>query len=282
MWQCPKCKRAFRAENQHHFCGKVETVDQYISEQADEVQLILQKIRETIRTAAPDAVEKISWQMPTFWLGENLIHFAAAKKHIGIYPGGEVTAVFADKLTDYKTAKGTIQLPLDKPVDYKLIEDITRYRVSTATKEKSRSFDKNMLAYCGLYCEQCSFKLAHDENNVKHLERIPYTVKLRDLAEYDCGGCKSGHCICGVCKIKPCASGRNIDHCSDCIEFPCGYIKTFENDGIPHHKSAVENFRMIRQYGIRHWFDYVAPLLKCKQCGERQSWYYFCSKHEKG
>lgn len=130
MWQCPKCGRNFKNTDQNHFCGKVETIDQYISEQAEEVKPILQKIREVIRAAAPDATERMSWQMPTFWQGENLIHFAVFKKHIGIYPGGEATVVFADRLTEYKTSKGTIQLPLDKPIPYDLIADITRWRVA--------------------------------------------------------------------------------------------------------------------------------------------------------
>lgn len=69
-------------------------IDAYIAAQPEDMQLLLQKIRETIRTAAPEAKEKISWQMPTFWQGENLIHFAAFKKHIGLYPGGEVTSNF--------------------------------------------------------------------------------------------------------------------------------------------------------------------------------------------
>lgn len=133
MWQCQKCGRSFKNTDQHHFCGKIETIDQYIFEQAEEIRPILQKIRETIRTAAPDAKEKISWQMPTFWQGENLIHFAAAKNHIGIYPGGEATTVFANRLTEFKTAKGTIQLPLAGPIPYDLIAEITRWRVAAAT-----------------------------------------------------------------------------------------------------------------------------------------------------
>lgn len=132
MWKCPKCGRSFRNTEQNHFCGKIETIDQYISEQAEEVQPILRKIRETIRAAAPEATERISWQMPTFWQGENLIHFAAFKKHISIFPGGEATTVFAERLKDYKTAKGTIQFPLDKPIPYELIGDITRWRIAVA------------------------------------------------------------------------------------------------------------------------------------------------------
>lgn len=130
MWQCPKCGREFKNTDQSHYCGVFETVDQYISEQVDDVRLILQKIRETIQATAPDAIEKISWRMPTFWQQENLIHFAAFKKHIGIFPGGMATTVFADRLTEYKTDKGTIRLPLDRPIPYDLIAEITRWRVA--------------------------------------------------------------------------------------------------------------------------------------------------------
>jgi uncharacterized protein YdhG (YjbR/CyaY superfamily) len=122
--------------NQDHSCGKIETIDDYICEQPEEVQPLLCKIRETIHNAAPNAIEKISWQMPTFWQGENLIHFAAAKNHIGIYPGGEAVGVFAERLTNYKTSKGAIQFPLHKPIDYTLIADITRWRVKQAEMRK--------------------------------------------------------------------------------------------------------------------------------------------------
>ena len=72
--------------------------------------------------------------MPTFWQGENLIHFAAFKNHIGIYPGGLDQLPFKQKLSGYKTTKGAIQLPLDKPVNYNLIAEITKFRVSVLTK----------------------------------------------------------------------------------------------------------------------------------------------------
>lgn len=129
MWKCPKCGRAFKNEEQSHSCVKPDSVEEYIAAQPEEVRSLLQSIRETIRAAAPEATEKISWRMPTFWQGENLIHFAAFKKHIGLYPGGEATSVFAQRLAGYKTSKGAIQLPLGKPIDYKLITDIVRWRL---------------------------------------------------------------------------------------------------------------------------------------------------------
>lgn len=130
MWQCPKCSRNFVNTGQNHFCRKLETIDDYISEQSEQVQPILQKIREVINAAAPEASEKISWSMPTFWQNGNLIHFAAFKNHIGIYPGGEAVKAFADSLTEYKTAKGTIQLPLNKPIPYDLIAEITSWKAA--------------------------------------------------------------------------------------------------------------------------------------------------------
>ena len=115
----------------------MNTIDEYIAEQPEEIRPILQKIRETIRGVFPDATEKISWRMPTFWQGENLIHFAAFKKHIGLYPGEITHAPFKDRLKGYHTSKGAIQFPLDKPIDYGLIEDITRWRLSCLQPKKN-------------------------------------------------------------------------------------------------------------------------------------------------
>jgi uncharacterized protein YdhG (YjbR/CyaY superfamily) len=137
MMQCPKAELRSANNAQKPKSDKIETIDHYIAEQAEDVRPTLQKIRETIAAAAPGATEKISWQMPTFWQNGNIIHFAAFKKHISIFPGGEVTTIFADQLTEYKTAKGTIQFPLDKPVPYELIAEITRWRVSNLEKGKS-------------------------------------------------------------------------------------------------------------------------------------------------
>ena len=137
MWKCPKCNRTFSHTDQDHYCGKLETIDEYIQEQPEEVQPILHRIREVIGASAPDATQRMSWQMPTFWQGENLIHFAAFKRHIGLYPGAEATAFFAHRLTEYKVAKGTIQLPLDRDIPYDLIAEITRWRVGQVSGEKA-------------------------------------------------------------------------------------------------------------------------------------------------
>jgi uncharacterized protein YdhG (YjbR/CyaY superfamily) len=129
MWKCEKCGRKFKNTNQDHYCGKFITIDEYISAQTSEVQPILHKVRCTIRENAPNATEKISWSMPTFWQDENIIHFASFKKHLGIYPGDLTLSPFIDKLDEYKHSKGAIQFPYDKPIDYNLIAEIVQYKV---------------------------------------------------------------------------------------------------------------------------------------------------------
>lgn len=128
MWQCPKCNRAFKNTNQSHFCQTTPaTIEAYILQQPKDVQPFLLQIHETIKAALTDAVEKISWQMPTYWKKHNLIQFAAAKNHIGLYPGPEAVDAFSDKLQDYKTHKGTIQLPYQLPLPLELITEIARW-----------------------------------------------------------------------------------------------------------------------------------------------------------
>ena len=127
MWKCPKCGREFERQEQQHYCVKPRTIDEYIAAQPEAVQPKLRELRRILRDALPEAEERISWSMPTYWKGQNLIHFAASKKHLGLYPGGEATAVFADELHDYNVSKGTIRLPYDKPLPAELIETIARW-----------------------------------------------------------------------------------------------------------------------------------------------------------
>ena len=127
MWICPKCGRSFKREGQGHYCGKIKTVDQYIEDQDETLRPYLNEIRRIIRSAIPEAQEKISWSMPTFWKGRNIIHFAASKKHLGLYPGGEATTVFAEELTGYEVSKGTIRLPYGTPLPEELIKSIAKW-----------------------------------------------------------------------------------------------------------------------------------------------------------
>jgi len=131
MWKCTKCGKEFKVVNQNHSCVSPETVDEYIDGLPEDIKPVLIKVREVIRAAAPDATEKISWQMPTYWQGENLIHFCAHKNHLGIHPGLVERLPFAERLKEYKTSKGAIQFPYNKPIDYALISDITKWRVKT-------------------------------------------------------------------------------------------------------------------------------------------------------
>ena len=132
MWQCPKCGREFNNNNQAHFCvDKPSTIDEYILAQPEGVQQLLQEVRDTILAVIPDAEEKISWSMPTFRKKYNIIHFAAHKKHIGLYPGDEAIVHFADRLIEYKSSKGAVQFPYDKPIPFELIAEITKWCYET-------------------------------------------------------------------------------------------------------------------------------------------------------
>jgi len=116
------------------------TIDEYIAGFPPDVQAILQKIRATIRKAAPQAAETIKYQIPTFVLNGNLVHFAAFKHHIGFYPSPTGTEKFQKELAAYKSSKGAVQFPLDKSIPYGLIGKIVKFRVkeNLATAETKR------------------------------------------------------------------------------------------------------------------------------------------------
>lgn len=105
------------------------TIDEYIATFPSEIQDILFKIRAIVKEVVPEAIEKISYQMPTFYLDGNLVHFAAFKKHIGFYPTPSGIDAFQEELSKYKGAKGSIQFPLDQPIPYELIRRIVQFRV---------------------------------------------------------------------------------------------------------------------------------------------------------
>ena len=109
-------------------------IDEYIAGFPPDVQTILEKIRTTIRKAAPDAREKISYRMPTFTLQGNLVHFAAHKKHIGFYPAPSAIEEFKDELPGYRSSKGAVQFPLDRPIPFDLISEIVKFRVKENLK----------------------------------------------------------------------------------------------------------------------------------------------------
>ncbi len=119
-----------------------KSIDQYIAGLPRDVQERLRRIRAIITNAAPDAQETIKYQIPTFVLGENLVHFAAFQNHIGFYPTSSVIQAFARELTDYPSGKGSVQFPLDKPVPFALIKRMVEFRVREA-QEKLRAKKRN-------------------------------------------------------------------------------------------------------------------------------------------
>ncbi len=106
-----------------------QNIDEYVADFPPDIQKILQKIRLTIRRAAPKAEETIKYRMPTFTLNGNLVHFAAFKKHIGFYPTPTGTKEFQKELSVYNGAKGSVQFPLDQPIPFGLISKIVKFRV---------------------------------------------------------------------------------------------------------------------------------------------------------
>jgi len=115
-----------------------KTIDEYISMFPDEVQTILNQVRQTIRGAAPEAGETINYQMPTFTLNGNLVHFAAFKTHIGFYPTPTGIEAFKEELAPYKGAKGSVQFPIDQPMPLSLIRRIVKYRVKENLEQKPK------------------------------------------------------------------------------------------------------------------------------------------------
>ncbi|GFP76147.1 iron chaperone [Clostridium fungisolvens] len=107
----------------------IESIDEYISSCPSEVQEVLENLRKVIKEAAPEATEKISYQMPTFFLYGNLVHFAAFKNHIGFYPTSSGIEAFKHELTQYKSSKGAVQFPKSEPLPYELVSKIVKYRV---------------------------------------------------------------------------------------------------------------------------------------------------------
>jgi uncharacterized protein YdhG (YjbR/CyaY superfamily) len=110
-------------------------IDEYIALFSPEIQSILEKVRLTIRKAAPEAEEKISYRMPTFTLMGNLIHFAAFKNHIGLYPPVKGDEKLKADIAPYQGEKGNLKFPLEEPIPYKLIARIVKFRVKEQSEK---------------------------------------------------------------------------------------------------------------------------------------------------
>jgi uncharacterized protein YdhG (YjbR/CyaY superfamily) len=115
-----------------------KTMDEYIGTFPEDVQRILNELRQTIREAAPEAQETINYQIPTFTLNGNLVHFAAFEKHIGFYPTPSGMEAFKKELSGYKGAKGSVQFPIDQPLPLPLIRRIVEYRLKENLERKQK------------------------------------------------------------------------------------------------------------------------------------------------
>lgn len=115
--------------------SRPRSIDEYIGQFPPAIQAILQELRKTIQAAAPGSQEKISYQMPTFWLRGNLVHFAVHKHHIGFYPTPSAIEAFQEELKLYKSSKGAVQFPLGQPLPLELISRMVKFRVAENVPE---------------------------------------------------------------------------------------------------------------------------------------------------
>ena len=130
----------------------------------------------------------------------------------------------------------------------------------------------DLIAYCGLYCGACSFKVAHEEQDREHLMRMPEKYDAWKQAPLEaCPGCRLEN-KCGKCAIRDCAVDRGIVHCGLCGDFPCGKLLEFTGDGIPHHAEAIGNLKALKTMGVEEWLEAQKGFWTCA-CGERYSWY---------
>lgn len=116
----------------------VDSIDEYISRHRGDIQKQLQAVRRTIHKAAPKAEEAIRWSMPTFCQNGNLVHFAAFKDHISLFPNSSGIAVFQKELRDYVTSKGTVHFPHGEPIPHGLIAKIVKFRVKESLAKAAK------------------------------------------------------------------------------------------------------------------------------------------------
>ena len=131
-----------------------------------------------------------------------------------------------------------------------------------------------ILAPCGIYCPECSFRVAYETQNRAHLTPMPAKFdkfKGMELEQFNCAGCISENKFAD-CKMKQCVTARKLQHCGQCDEFPCELINNFANDGLPHHKKAKENLEYVRKHGLDKFFEEIEKRIHCA-CGEKLSWY---------
>jgi len=119
------------------------SIDEYIAGFPEDIQRSLQGLRATIRAAAPGAVEKISYGIPTFYLHGNLVHFAAFQKHIGFYPTSSGIRAFKRELAAYELGRGTVRFPIGRPLPLRLVSRIVKFRVAENLKRAEKTSRKS-------------------------------------------------------------------------------------------------------------------------------------------
>ena len=118
------------------------SIDEYIATFPEDIQKILEELRATIKAAAPDATEKISYQMPTFFLKGNLVHFAALKHHIGFYPTPSGIEAYKNELSRYESSKGAVRFPIDEPLPLELVRKVVQFRVAENLRKAEQKAGK--------------------------------------------------------------------------------------------------------------------------------------------
>lgn len=157
---------------------KHTSIDLFIADFPKETQVLLQKVRETIKKAAPKAEETISYGIPTFKLNGNLVHFSGYKHHIGFYPGASGIKAFEKELSTYKGAKGSVQFPLDKPIPYALITKITKFRVKqNLGKAETKSSKKQSLKTKPLVSSDSDLVTSHIKKLEPALRKIVESIR---------------------------------------------------------------------------------------------------------
>jgi hypothetical protein len=130
-----------------------------------------------------------------------------------------------------------------------------------------------MIAYCGLYCGACSFRLAAQEHDRSHLAAMPSCYDAWKNAPLEpCPGCRLEN-ACGPCAIRDCAVSEGVGSCAECGRFPCEGLEGFAADGKPHHAESIENLRLLREIGEEAWLSVMAERWTCVRCGKKKSWY---------
>jgi len=129
-----------------------------------------------------------------------------------------------------------------------------------------------LIAYCGLYCGACSFRVAFEENNKEHIRNMPtYYDDLKNKPLKCCPGCRLENMF-GECAIRDCAMNKGIDYCSQCNDFPCEKSIRFNSDGKPHHEESIDNLKLLKEVGEEKWLGLMKEKWTCK-CGARLTWY---------